>query len=323
MIIKGSRWAWILAISVTAVAGLELSLRAIGLGDPPLYVESEAYEYIQAPEQDVVRFGNRIITNEYSMRSKSLRNDACPIVLFIGDSVVNGGAPTDQSELATTRIERSLQASGYPKAQTLNISAGSWGPDNAAAYLQQHGLFEADLVVAVFSSHDAADTMVFRPIVGVHSSYPEDKPLTAIGELFARYLWPRAKALFKTARRQRPKKHRAVSDVELNPGWGRLVGLADSVGIPLRFYLHPDREETEAGQIGGEEGQRIRTFLAEENAVTWEGLEADMDLESYRDGIHLSPEGQRRLAQYLYPKIAKLLEIRGPLCAESSQVPLK
>lgn len=309
---KRRRWPWVLAIVLVGTAGLEFGLRwGLGLGNPPLYVESGAYEYIQAPGQDVVRFGNRVITNRYSMRSAGLRPDACPIVMFIGDSVVNGGAPTDQAELATTLIEERLRAGGFPRAQTLNISAGSWGPDNAAAYLEQQGLFGAELMVAVFSSHDAADMMDFRPTVGVHPSYPDEKPVTAIGELLTRYLWPRAKALVAGGRSETgPSKAGAAS---LNPGWLRLVTMADSTDVPLRLYLHPDRSEARTGRFGVG-GQRIQSFAADGQIVLWNGIDMGMDTTGYRDPIHLNAEGQRQLADLLYPRIAELLRANGTPC---------
>lgn len=37
----------------------------------------------------------------------------------------------------------------------LNISAGSWGPDNCAAYLKHYGLFGAKAMSLLVSSHDA------------------------------------------------------------------------------------------------------------------------------------------------------------------------
>ena len=49
---------------------LEIVARFVfGLGELPLYREHHAYEYFYKPNQEVYRFGNRIFTNSYGMRS--------------------------------------------------------------------------------------------------------------------------------------------------------------------------------------------------------------------------------------------------------------
>ena len=62
---------WILAGGMLAALLLiELILRVgFGFGRPPLYMADEAMGYRLAPNQQVRRMGNRIVINEYSMRS--------------------------------------------------------------------------------------------------------------------------------------------------------------------------------------------------------------------------------------------------------------
>ena len=99
----------------------------------PLYVESKQYEYIFAPNQEMTRFGVHFYVNSYSQRSKEPDVNK-KIVLGLGDSVINGGAQTDNDSLATSIVSVSTEY------QMLNISAGSWGPDNCAAYLKEKGV---------------------------------------------------------------------------------------------------------------------------------------------------------------------------------------
>ena len=66
----------------------------------------------------------------------------------------------------------------------LNILAGSWGPDNLAAYLDENGFSDAEAMVVVLSSHDAHDVMDFEPVVDENSSYPSQQYKFAWGELF-------------------------------------------------------------------------------------------------------------------------------------------
>lgn len=96
------------------------------------------------------------------------------IVLGLGDSVLYGGVQTDQDSLAIS-IFSSL--TGY---QMLNISAGSWEPDNCAAYLKHFGTFNAKAIFLVVSSHDAHDNITHQPVVGIHPSYPNKQYTCAI-----------------------------------------------------------------------------------------------------------------------------------------------
>jgi len=86
---------------------VEITLRKVwGFGDMVLFQEDKNFEYIAQPDQERTRFGNRIIVNEYSMRSSSLNDQDSCIVLGFGDSVINGGSLTDQDSLATTIVEK-------------------------------------------------------------------------------------------------------------------------------------------------------------------------------------------------------------------------
>ena len=107
---------------------IELAGRLYGLCDYPLYVESPYYEYIHAPNQKLVIYGNNFSTNEWSMRSESFNKDRdTNVIIIIGDSVINGGNRIDQSRLATSLLEGYLESKFELPFKVLNISAGSWG----------------------------------------------------------------------------------------------------------------------------------------------------------------------------------------------------
>ncbi len=121
----------------------EIALRKIwGFCDAPLSIENEKYEYIFAPNQDRFRFRKHIKYNSYSQRSEEPKKGKKKI-LGCGDSVINGGSQTDQNDIATSLF------TAETGVQMLNISAGSWGPDNCAAYLKENGLFDAEGIVSV------------------------------------------------------------------------------------------------------------------------------------------------------------------------------
>ena len=146
----------------------EIALRVLlGMCDAPLYKESNKWEYMACPNQDGYRFGNHYHFNSYRQRSEE-PDSTKKIVLGLGDSVLFGGVMTDQDSTSSYVFN-----SMCPEWQMLNISAGSWGPDNCAAYLKHYGLFGAKAMFLLVSSHDAYDNMDFKPVVGVHPSYPD------------------------------------------------------------------------------------------------------------------------------------------------------
>jgi lysophospholipase L1-like esterase len=161
----------------------------LGLGTPYLFDVHPRIEYMLKKNQDVYRFGNHIIVNEYGMRSKPFKanndkNNETRIMVF-GDSVVNGGSLTDHSELATTILANEYKK---PNGNTIvgNISAGSWGPGNWLAYAQEYGFFEADVVVLVISSHDYVDNPTYQTLN--ESTHPTVNPFSAFTEGLVRYL---------------------------------------------------------------------------------------------------------------------------------------
>lgn len=78
----------------------EVSLRKIvGLGSPVLSVTDAQTGYRFKPNQKLLRFGKRVEYNQYSQRSEPIIESKAVDdlrILMVGDSVLNGGNPTDQ-----------------------------------------------------------------------------------------------------------------------------------------------------------------------------------------------------------------------------------
>ncbi len=176
---------------------LELILRSrYGLGDPLLYQADDRMGYLIAPNQHIKRNGNDIRINRYSMRSDDISDRKVlgeRRFLFIGDSVVNGGWWTGQSEIISERFKQHLQEhlqerlKDNPTISVLNASANSWSPRSELEYLRRYGTFDADLVIIVINTDDLFATAPTSLVVGRQSNYPDRKPLGAIGELINRY----------------------------------------------------------------------------------------------------------------------------------------
>ncbi|MDB5329627.1 MAG: hypothetical protein JWP03_778 [Phycisphaerales bacterium] len=186
------KFALRLAVVILALAiGGELFCRFyLGMGDPPLMMADPQMEYLFKPSRTYHRFGHRISYNAYSMRSDDFplrKSDPDEFrVLVIGDSVVNGGARVDQSELVTSRLQQQLRQDLGCPVIVGNISAGSWGPPNELAYIKRFGLFSADVVVLVLNSDDYRDLPTFSPVVGVNPNFPDRAPPSALLEAITR-----------------------------------------------------------------------------------------------------------------------------------------
>ncbi|MBX2851871.1 MAG: hypothetical protein KTR15_09015 [Phycisphaeraceae bacterium] len=279
----------------------------LGLGDPPLSMADPEIEYLFQPSQDVSRFGNRIAFNAYSMRSDALTtekaDDEVLRVLVLGDSIINGGSQTDQSELATELLKTTLSTQLGGKVQVGNISAGSWGPANLLAYLERYGLFNADAVVLVISSHDASDVPTFKPLVGVSTAFPAKKPALALQEAVVRYL-PRY--LPSLGRSDEPSPAEPDDTADGFPALDDLDALINHIqtaGIPLAVLQHPEKAEIEQGDAPGYQAiaeQLDRSGVMRMDLRPYFRAYLDEGRSVYRDKIHPNPAGQEALAQALY-----------------------
>src|SRR5438105_1555304 len=109
----GRRLAWLAAAIVVLLMAGELVARFYyGLGDPPLSMADPDMEYRFQPDKTYHRFGHEIHYNAYSQRAddfpphKTQPNETR--VMVIGDSIINGGALTDQSQTITALLQRRL-----------------------------------------------------------------------------------------------------------------------------------------------------------------------------------------------------------------------
>lgn len=275
---------------------------AFGFCDALLYRESDKYEYIAQPNQDRHRFGAHIYYNSYSQRNDE--PDSTKVrVLGLGDSVIFGGTWMDQDSLASTLFS---EATGM---QMLNISAGSWGPDNCAAYLKEKGTFGASAMILVCSSHDAFDVMTHVPVVGVVPTYPDRQYKLAWAELIDRYIVPRIRMVFGRTKVKLDPDEQVVKNIEFkntvrqksalfDKGFDQLLEIAREKNIPMAIYLHAEQDEVKAGSYN-EMGQMIIKWAEAHGVKLVEGLKAGEKENMYHDKIHFNEAGQRFMATQL------------------------
>lgn len=276
-----------------------------GFCDALLYNHSDEYEYIAQPNQDRYRFGAHIHYNSYSQRSAE-PDSTKKIILGLGDSVLFGGTWMDQDSLASTIFSKETGI------QMLNISAGSWGPDNCVAYLKEKGTFNAKAMVLVCSSHDAYDVMSHTPVVGIYPNYPNKEYHSAIIELIDRYLFPKIKHYISQAKTKLDPDETVVSHIvnasvkkkskQFDPGFAQLKEIADSLHIPLIIYLHAETNEITKGQYN-EMGEEIIKWASTNCIPLINGIQNGETTDMYKDVIHFNEKGQKHLANILIKNI--------------------
>jgi hypothetical protein len=234
------------------------------------------------------------------MRSKPLNANDKIRILGFGDSVINGGVMTGQDFLATGLIEKELADDYGEGYRCLNISYGSWGPDNCYAYLQEYGDFDAKLIFLVVSSHDAYDNMDFQKMVDVHPSYPSSQYKLALWELIERYLFPRVL-------NEKKEQDHIVKGEIFNSGFLSFYTYTQEKGIPFFIYLHPDKKEFLSGKYTPE-GNAIVDFCKSNSIPLLEGMKYETE-SGFRDMIHMNEQGQKKLAATLLPEIKNLLNL--------------
>lgn len=176
-------------IILVALTGEMVAKKVIGLGSPPLYESREGMEYKLKPNQNIRRFGNRIVVNNASMRTSSditnKTKSGKQRILIFGDSVLWGGSQMDQENIATAILGKKLK----DRYEIYNVSAGSWGPGNWNEYIKENGLFNADQVIFLISTHDLTDIPYTVTTTTSHNQ-PTENPVFASWELLNRYIVP-------------------------------------------------------------------------------------------------------------------------------------
>lgn len=304
----------ILALAIALLLIVELGLRLIfNLGNPPLYQGDAEIGYLLVPNQDVRRMGNRIIINQYSMRSQPIkrkRQSDTLRILLLGDSIANGAWWTDQKETIAALIENQLQATEFEQIEVLNASANSWGPRNQLAYLQRFGTFEAQISILLLNTDDLFATAPTSIPVGRDRNCPDRKPILALMEIYNQYL-----------RRYPPIPEMAAVMAEKGDRVGFNLAAIKNIKDMVRnnqgkflLALTPLTRELDSATQKEYElkaRQRLKQFTQQEAIAYIDFLrvfkEEKQPHSLYRDHIHLSPQGNQIVSDTLTQYIKEIL----------------
>ncbi|PSN16529.1 hypothetical protein C7293_02140 [filamentous cyanobacterium CCT1] len=316
MPIKLGKIALIFSVSLAVILAGELFVRfALGLGTPPLTIKHPTIEYMFRPGQDVYRFGNHILINQYGMRSEDFPakysgSDEIRVMVF-GDSVLNGGSQIGHENLATTLLSQQIAQSQNRQVTVGNISAGSWGPGNWLAYAKEYGFFDANIVLLVLSSDDYADNPSFAPLN--LNTHPVRRPKSALTEALSRYLpmfWNKWVVRRNENHDESQAATQKASSEDIEQGLQDLkdfLTLARTESQTVIVFLHLEKQELELGQF--KEGHYKIIELCEQlgiSAISSEPFYRESisrGINIYRDEIHTTEAGQKVLADAIFSSL--------------------
>lgn len=301
---------------------VEIWLRvAFGLGHPALLQADPYTGYRYQPNQDLVRFGKRIVYNQYSQRSEPITSTKPADrlrVLMVGDSVLNGGNPTDQSQTITELFEQQLIANGHA-AEVLNASAGSWGPGNELAYLQHFGTFNSDVVILEVGANDLVQPTSGSDRVGKDPNFPDRNPGSAIQEGIGRYILPGIQRFFRlTPLSEIPLAEHPARQFERNQrSFAAIAALVRERQLPF-FVVFVPRYYNVIPRLAGPEfkSEFLRQLAALKIPVidaqtAWAKLPFQTVHSYFRDSDHLTAAGNEAVAALLYQNLCLEKQLRA------------
>jgi len=296
---------WALTLCSVLVA-TEIGVRECGLLDVPIYNVGGEIGYIPRPSQSG-RFLNK---NRWVFNDRSMGVDANwdpkrhPNILLIGNSVVVGGNPNDQSTKLTTLLQQDVgqNYSVWP------IAAGGWTNVNEMAYL------DANPDVGT-----ATNFYVWEYMAGGLS-----KPAAWSGD----YVFPRRPPMYATnyvVRRELLPKLFAnnisglppvglTSMNNLSKFEGEVAHLSRTTGRSISgvLFLYPKEEEYLLAKRGLEwlpERPQLQSICRQNGLILVDVSHSpDWNETLYRDGVHPTIQGNIQLAKILAEAIKEGLE---------------
>jgi hypothetical protein len=316
------RFVAILALLLILAVSGELILRSMGFGHPVVYRIDPRIGYYPAPHQDVHRYGGEIHINAFGMRSRDCTVEkpaGAYRVLMLGDSTLYGGSYIDQKQMYATILdgrlneEKGLFPGSPQQIQLLCMGVNGWGPQHELAYVQQFGLFHADLVMVMGPPNDA-----YRPRYGIsHMPFFAEghAPLFAWQEFAQHLFWEYNQEMtgadedFESG----PRAGEVVADGVA--AWMALANTAQKQGARVDFEMLPNEDEAREGKAAGST-QRVLDallpLLAEKRiseAYPLALIRSQLGkAKLYHDGAHFDTFGHQMYANYLRDRVVRLVK---------------
>lgn len=270
----------------------------------------------------IFRFGRTIEYNQYSQRSPKItlkKPQGKLRILMIGDSVLNGGLPINQDQTITSLLTQKIIKVGY-NVEVLNASSGSWGIGNELAYLRKFGTFESDALILQIGTHDLIQPTSTSEKVGNDPHFPDQRPISAIQEVWERYgkrrvnFWFRDNLNMDVRRYIRdlqstPKLNPSV-DLPKNMNYLReIISFARQKNIPIYILFTPYRDDMIPKPKTPNFYPNFMTVIVEENIPIidsynhWRVLPSSVVGSYFRDSVHFTKLGNEAIADLIYNQL--------------------
>jgi len=296
---------FLLALVLLAI-GLDIALRLMGAASFPLYRLDPDIGYLVAPDQQgSFLHRNRWEYNACGMGAGPFEPAGKSNVLMVGDSVVLGGNPLDQSVRLGPALERDLG----PGWAVWPIAAQGWSSLNKEAWLKRNPeiVSRMDWLVWVMKSRD------FQGLSPWQSNLfnPLRHPLWLAGYLFEKQYW-----VFRIAPRLPASWHlspeAAFPGVPLDAKIPEIEAFLRDLkqahpGLHILLVWYPEVAELHPppGDFYLRAGARWNQFAQAEGFPFVDlAQEGTWTAAAYRDQIHPDAEGDRVFARILQRIIA-------------------
>jgi hypothetical protein len=301
---RGLSLSVVVGLALAALVLSELLLRAWGFGGPVLYVSDPQAGFYPAPNQVIDRYGGRIETNRYGMRTADYPLRKSPgafRVLMIGDSTLYGGSYIDQQSLYSRQLEGLLrEEAGARPVEVLAIGVNAWGPFHKIGYTEKFGTFDADLALVQLPTADIYRS--FHGIGEVPFHRVDKPPHLALEEVLGHLAWRYRANISGPESDEERAWHRQRG---LN-AYARLAALLAADGAEVVFNVLPSRLAGVGPTVPPEEARDVddlRDAVAPFAVNYPEGIFRGMAGAIYHDQGHLDVDGHRHYAAHLRDEV--------------------
>jgi hypothetical protein len=270
-----------------ALLAVEASIRLLGLTNFPIFMRAPGVAYYPAPNQSGV-FLNK---NHWYVNAQGFENDRSffvshPSVLLVGDSIIEGGNPTDYKDRVGPIA---AQKSGV---QIWVGAAGGWRLLNELAFLKTHSseLRSVDQLIILLKDGDFEEPAFWTDEL----SFPTRPPLFATSYMIRRYFLPRPSNLpMVTAEQVRDFQHKWSMELD---------ELVDDYHGAITIVLYPDKYDYRDGSSWKSDTAAIRSYVGDHTKrmkIVDVREDSRWNASMYRDGIHPNLAGDRVLGELI------------------------
>jgi lysophospholipase L1-like esterase len=292
------RWLGLGLLATSLLVALEIGLRALGLNSPILYQSSPAGYEVQ-PDQHLRVLGRAIDFNHEGLRGPEIARlpaTGRARILFLGDSVTNGGESVDNAQTYPA-IFQSLRRG----TEALNASAGEWAIQNEEKWLVEHGVYGSRQMVLEVGENDLFQSFETADLLDREGNFPSHAPSLAIGWCLRHFLLAKfANFLTNPPRSGAQQAKPTAVNAQVMAAIDRIRVYALTRGARMTIVYIDDRKPDESPEYRDARDRLARWASQHDVPLIRPGLAARADAgQLYRDDLHPSAAGNRAIAQAL------------------------